>query len=388
MNLIERVTKESVLSSFRTVQYSRIPDMLITGVDYLTNLGLEFNPILYDGTIDSLQYIEDVIYSNIKHYSNTIAKLKLVEDKNTWFFALSIPDLIQGMFFKLNSVHYIPLLYMADEPIVLKENSMVMHSLFQPLTLYFAQNRVIFMGINIVLTDFLQLITSNWDQSRVKDIEKFFNIDIHSGQLQHIVSYLSGKLNTGQTVEEIKDKIDLLFFDNWTRELYEKFYNFTPTVDNVINAALDRKMTKNKISFIDLRHKRLTFIEPFMRPYTKAIGDCAKGLLKGHNIKSLKLNMGAIIKHFFSELNGNVIYDTTNGFSGILGYKATFKNPYGQGQLPREVSSIHWTHRDRICPNSITNSDPGQTISLVPDQDIDLQYGIFNFTQEELNRED
>lgn len=388
MNLIERVTKESVLSSFRTVQYSRIPDMLITGVNYLTNLGLEYDPALYDQTVDSLKYIEDVIYSNIRHYACIVTKLKLVEDKNTWFFALSIPELIQGMFFKLNSVHYIPLLYLTDEPIVLKENSMVMQSMFQPLTLYFAQNRVIFMGINIVLTDFLQLISTGWDQDLIDEIEQYFQIDIHSGQLQHIVGYFSSKINTGRTVEEIKDKINLLFFDNWTKELYKKFYNFEPTIDTVLQTALTRKMSNKKISFIDLRHKRLTFIEPLMRPFTKAVSDCAKGLLKGHNIKSLKLNLSSIVTHYFGELDGNVIYDTTNGFSGILAYKATFKNPYGQSQLPREVSSIHWTHRDRICPNSITNSDPGQTVSLVPDQDIDLQYGIFNFTQEELARED
>ena len=67
-------------------------------------------------------------------------------------------------------------------------------------------------------------------------------------------------------------------------------------------------------------------------------------------------------------------------------HKATFDNPYGSGELPKEVSSIHWTHKGRICPNSISNKKSGRDIFLVPNQNIDLDYGIFKFTDEEMEK--
>ena len=388
MNLIKRSTQTTPLDAFRTTQYNRIPEMIINGANYLINLGMEYDPKLYDGTIDSLKMTDDLVYTRIKHFATTRVSLKHIDEKNTFFVSMSIPDLIHGTFFQLNSVHYVPMYYITDEPIVLKEKSISIYSLFQPITLYFEQNRVIFMGINILMSDFLQLMTVGWPDEAVKMIESELKIDLNANSLETIIKHLSQKLNCGQTVQEIKNKINLLFFDGWTHDLYRQFYDFDPIIDNVLKVALHRKIEGKKPSFIDLRHKRLAFVEPLMRPFTKAVGDAAKGLLKGNSVKSLKLNLGVLVNHFFKDLDGNVLYDTTNGFSGILAYKASFKNPYGESKLPREVSSIHWTHQGRICPNSIANNDPGETICLVPDQEIDLQYGIFKFSKEELMRED
>ena len=141
------------------------------------------------------------------------------------------------------------------------------------------------------------------------------------------------------------------------------------------------------IPFIDLRFKRLTFIEPLLRPYFKSITQASSLLLKGIQPRTLNIKLDSIVKKgFFGDLDGNSLYDLVNGFSGILSHKASFKNPFGKGELPKEVSSIHFTHKGRICTSSISNHDPGQIINLIPDQDIDYRYGIFMFTDEELEK--
>lgn len=383
MNLIERKTEESVIDSFRTVQYTKIPEIIITGINYLIDLGLEYDEKFYDKTINSVEIFNDNAYRNCHHFASSRCRLKLNDNmKNNWFFHICVPELIDGTFFKLNGVYYIPILYIADEPIILKEKSIVLQSTFQPLTLYFGEGRVIFMGTNILISDFLQIISNDWEDDFKKEVEAYFNISL-SSNMNSIIGNFSQKFNTDQDIKSIIEKINKLFFDSWTVQLYKNFYNIKPTIENVIKIALDKKINNKKPNFTDLRYKRLTFIEPLLKPYTKAISDAAKGLLKGYNIHSLKLKLNTIIQHFFLKLHGESLYDTTNGFSAILNFKATFKNPYGQNSLPNEVSSIHWSHKGRICPNSITNQDPGESVSLVPNQNIDLDFGIFKFTKEE-----
>lgn len=366
------------------VQYTKIPEIILNGVNYLTDLGLEYDPKLYDRTMESVEIFGDTAYKNCHHFATSRYRLKIDDSmKNQWFFHFSIPDLIDGSFFKLNSVYYIPILYIADEPIILKEKSIVLQSMFQPITLYFGEDRAIFMGINILISDFLQIMTYDWDANFRHDIEEHFKISLTKKDINSIIGNFSQKFDTEQNIKSIKDKINRLFFDPWTAKLYKNFYNIVPNIEEVIKTALSRKINGQKPNFTDLRYKRLTFIEPLLKPYTKAISDASKGLLKGYNVNNLKLKLNCITNHFFSQLHGNSLYDTTNGFSAILNFKASFKNPYGQNSLPSDVSSIHWTHKGRICPNSITNQDPGETIALVPNQEIDLDFGIFKFTEEE-----
>ena len=74
-------------------------------------------------------------------------------------------------------------------------------------------------------------------------------------------------------------------------------------------------------------------------------------------------------------------YGVVNGFGGsLLDLKATFKNPNSVGELPNEVSSIHPSYKHKIDLVSISNTDPGKVVSLVPDQNLkSLRYGIFDF---------
>lgn len=392
MNLVENRIHDSVVANFRSFQYSLSLDLIQIGLNYLINHGLQYDPAYYNpDDINSIQIVQDNTYTRIKHYAQKILKVKMVEGKN-WFMYIGLPDLLYGTFFRLNSTNYIPMYYIQDEPIVLKEKSVVLQSLFYPITLYFNDNRAIFMGHNIVLNKFLQILTHDWNREAKKIISDNYNVDYNKGVVQNTL-YFSEKLNVSQDLEAIKQKINSIFFDEWTKQLYRRFYNIDPTIDNVLKLAISRRWNMStgnysKPSFIDLRFKRLTFIEPILRPFFKAVTYACGELVKGNQPKSLRLNDVAIIsRKFFSDLNGRSWYDTVNGFSSILSHKASFENPFGTSRLPSEVSSIHWSHMGRVCPNSITNQKPGYTVSLIPNQELDLKFGIFKFTEEEMNRE-
>lgn len=383
MNLIERPARESTISIFRSWQYSMRDELLLLGLNYLIDLGLPYDENIFNRQGLGFEYAEDQNYHHIHHFATTRISVSL-SDTLKKFVDLSIPDLIHGTFFKLNSTYYVPMMYISDEPIVMKENSISLQSLFQPMTLYFSQKRAIFMGINFPLSDIFQIISHDWDKDDIELVEETFNIDLRSKTLTNVVNYFSEKLNTPKDPVDIKNKINQLFFDQWTSELYHKFYGISSNIDDVFLLTTRRKFHETKPSFIDLRYKRLTFIEHILRPFFKSISIASSQLVRNNQVrKLLNLKLVSIVQHFHSDLNGNNLYDTTNGFSGILSHKASFKNPYGESRLPKEVSSIHWTHRGRICPNSITNQDPGESVLLVPDQEIDFRYGIFSFTDEE-----
>lgn len=386
MNLLVHNQEDSIISYFRSFEYAKFDMLIDLGMKYLINCGLNVDPKVYSG-ISDIHKVNDISYSHLYHFECTTYKIKISNEKNiNWFLYLSVPDLIDGMFFKLNSTYYIPIMYIADEPIVSKENSMLFYSIFQPITLYFSEQRVIFMGSNYVLADFLNFITWNWDPYLRQVIEELLNIKFNNS-LTSIITHLANRLNCLQEYDIIKDKINSLFFDDYTLKLYQKCYDVSD-IDGVIQHGLLKRydhIINNKIhKFNDLRFKRLIFIEMILKPYFKAISGCSKLLLSNKNIFNLKMKINELVENFYLNLNGNCLYDTVNGFSGILSHKATFQNPYGSGELPKEVSSIHWTHKDRICPNSISNHDSGRDVFLVPNQKIDLDFGLFKFSESDM----
>lgn len=390
MNLIERSVNPANILAFRSLQYSMLENFIKIGIRYLMKLGLTVDYSLFNIN-DPLTFIPDFNYNRIQNYAIKILRVKILNQKNYHFINLSIPELLNGIFFYLNCTYYVPLFYIMDEPITVKEKSIVLQSLFQPITLYFDDNRVIFMGNNFKISHFLQLISMDWPDDDKNLISVDLGIPLDERSPSELISRFAGKFNTDHTLESIKYKFNELFFDEWTYYLFKRIYNFEPNIDTIIKRAIERRLQIVHFpefvpKFNDLRFKRLAFIEPLIRPYFKSISMAANNLVHGNPVSQLKkLDMGTIIKNFFGNLHGNVLYDTTNGYSGILGHKASFRNPYGSAKrLPKEVSAIHWTHKGRICPNSISNQDPGEIVSLVPDQEIDLTYGLFKFDESEL----
>jgi len=372
----ERETNNSNVINFRALQYTQIPNLLKISIKYLIKHGLEYDPDWLNSDDPQVDIISSESYIHISIYSQNIFKMK-IENSKQYFFYVSVPKLLYGNYFKLNNVFYIPQYYIYDEPIVVKEKSTILQSLFCPITLYFDDQRAICLGHNILLKDFLYILTYNWKSEIKEKLSENFNINYNLEPTQTI-SFLSNKFNVPQDVMSIKDKIEKLYFDEWTKELLEQFYNIeNPDFDLILFIALIRRIEGFNPSFVDLRHKRLTYVELLLRPFFKAVTGACYNLLQKRKVKKLNINLGDITKHFFKDLEGNVLYDTVNGFSSVLAHKASFKNPYGSSRLPDEVSSIHPSHKNVICPNSITNQNPGQTVSLVPNVELDLKFGIF-----------
>jgi len=383
MNLINQPSYDSNIIIFRIFQYSMFIEMFEIGMKYLLKLGLKYNSETYNPTKQLVEVSEDVTYNGINHYASRVVRNTINKTDKKDFIRISFPELISNMFFQLNGGLYIPICYISDEPIVLKKESELLSSLFQPITIFFADKRIIFMGTNFVIDDFLQLICYDWEEQDKDLIEVNLNINLRNKSLKELEKIFGEKLNIEPNVLAIKHKMNQLFFDDWTEELYRKFYNIEPNLDNVFKLALSRRIFKETKSFVDLRFKRLTFIEPLMTQYFKGITRASSQLLRNIQPRNLKLKQSALISSFFTDLDGNVLYDTANGFSAMLAHKASFKNPFGIGELPQSVASIHFTHKGRICTNSISNQNPGQVVNLIPSQNIDMRTGKFIFTEKE-----
>ena len=377
MNLLPRTleSRPNILD-FREYQYKLIPEILRLSFDYLQRLGFNFNPMEYKEEITP-----DISYKSKNHFATQIYKIKVNDAAKDWFLHLSLPILIEGQFFKLNGALYVPGYWITDSPVTVKKKSTLCYSLFNPMTFYGDDNRVIFLGHNIPMCRFLRLFLNEEEIKWMVSAE-----NLNAKYVKEPYSYSMTKL--GELVGNISDpdlikqKFNQIFFDSWTEGLYKEFYN-VPEINldllfNLLVAGLAEKETK---SFIYLRHKRLVFIEFFLIPYLKSISCASKYIINGQKPYKLSINIGDIIKHFFTKMDKFNFYGIVNGFGGsLLDLKATFKNPNSVGELPNEVSSIHPSYKHKIDLVSISNTDPGKVVSLVPDQHLkSLRYGIFDF---------
>lgn len=379
MNLIKRTIdlNTSNILQFREHQYALISELFEICRKYLQNFG--FDPPIFE-----YESVDDYNYHTIQnHFSTKLVKIRIdPTDPKNYFLSISIPKLIDGSFFKLNGAMYVPIYYIVDSPIALKRKSILLYSLFKPIT-FNHDNRAVFLGSNIPTSRFLRLYCQ--DETELEHMTELLKGEYIRENMPTTLRNMASVLYMPPDLDKIKERIDMLFFDDWTKELYQKYYNIDPSMESLINLLVNKIKTGKHQSFIDLQHKRLVFVEFLLDPLFKAVSRAATSLIHGNEVNKLYMNMGEITKHFFAAskntkekgLQGDNFYSVVNGFSGLLSLKASFKNPKGMGNLPSEVSNIHPSFKGRICPVSISNTDPGVTVSLIPNQNIDLRYGIF-----------
>lgn len=373
MNLIKRSIdpdKCNILQ-FRKYQYKLIPELIRLCFKYLETHGFKYDKSKYNE-----DPIDDISYASKYHFATMIIKVTVSDNpKVMHFLEIVIPKLIEGQFFRLNGTLYIPQFYVADEPITIKKNSMSLYSLFNPITINGLDDRFIFLGNNVPIHRFLKLY---YTDSEIKNLDLPFELVTRNESLDIVLKHFSKILGVPPVQQEIIDKIDLLFFDDWTFELYKEYYGIQPTLKSVLNKMIS--MDGDEISFIDINHKRLVFIEYLLAPLFKAVTAATKRLVtENHNPKLLQIKIGDIIKHFFNDLKRANMYDSANGFSGILNLKGNFKNPRGGNELPSEVSNVHQSFKGRVCPITVSNTNPGESITLIPEQNLkSLRFGIFD----------
>ena len=367
MNLVNRPTKESRFSYFRTFQYSYLIDYLNNMIDYCL-----YHGFYTDGTRD-IKIKPVISYKNYNYKALDSYLIKLNNNPNyTPFLNIVVPRLVDNTFFILKDVRYIPAVYAVDYPIVIKKASVLLSSLFFPITMYHKDNRVIISRNNFTIESFFQLL---FPDNFTKQCDLFGIDNIRTVKESETINRYSSVLNCKPDRDKIINKLNKLFFDRWTHELYTKLYGFADIVNVVAYAATNQSKHRH---FTDLRYKRLVFLEPLMRPIAKAVSFALKqNLEKQNEILYLNVNPDAVLSNFIKVLHSNFYYDTVNGFTSILSHNVCFKNPFGSNRLPFEVSAIHPTHKNRICPVSIGSQNPGERVSLVPTQDIDFKFGIF-----------
>jgi len=382
MNLLNRpINQTSDLMNFRKHQYGLIPYFINVCFEYASRFGLKYNKI-------NLEILQDDLYHSSTHYA--FDKLRIKLDNNVVnFLELDIPKLIDDVFFKLKGVYYVPMLYVLDEPITFKKNSIKLNSLFKPITLYTHDNRIIIDGHNIPISRFLRLYES--DESIIKEVCDLFDTQYIFETQDESVTKISKLIKCNDDLTDIVNFIENIFFDNWTKDLYCAFYNKENiTMMDVFHITMERIYNKEYIEFNNIAHKRLVFIELILDPLFKAINKLVLSLKSSRSVIQVPIKASAIINHFYASgnmgignqkrnkgLSGNTLYSIVNGYSGLLSLKCSFENPKSQSELPKSVSSIHTNYKNKICPVTISNKNPGVISSLVPNQLIDLKYGMF-----------
>lgn len=382
MNLLSRPICEPVdLMKYRLHQYQLIPEFIDICFEYASRFGL-----YYEGR--EIEILTDNSYHHTNHYSFDKYRIKLKGQSHN-FLELDIPQLIDDTFFKLKGVYYIPLIYILDEPIAFKKNSIKITSLFKPITLYTNDNRMIIDGNNIPISRFLRIYES--DENLIEDLCVGFKTQYVRESQDESVAKLANTLSLVNDIDVIHSYIEDVFFDKWTKELYSAYYNKSDvSMMTIFEIILSRIYSDEVIEFNNLNYKRLVFIELLLDPLFKAFNGLVKKLQHDEYVKEVPIKANSIIQHFYSSgnngigsnksvrgLSGNNLYSIINGYSGLLGLKASLKNPKSQSELPRSVSSVNPTYKNKICPVTISNKDPGVVSSLVPNQKIDLRYGLF-----------
>lgn len=379
MNLTKKriIIPENSILNFREYQHGQIEQFLQLGIQYLQTHGFNYNP-----TQASFEIIDNNTYENVGYYATKVIKIKMDPTAKEVFLNLAVPKLLYGSFFKLNGVNYVPIFFINDLPIVKKPKSSKLYSLFCPITLFFKESRVIIYGNNIPISRFLSLF---YTMSEIKQLSGQFDFSIVNEPLQITLNYFAKMFNCQSNIEDIITKVNLLFFDNWTLNLYKQCYNLEEINLKYILDLLFLKLetvNEDPLTFIDLKGKRLVYAETLLIPYFRAISEATKALLKGQQPFKLNLVISSITDHFFKALNKLNLYDITGGFSSILELKATYQNPASKSELPTSVSLIHESYKEKVCIVAVSNTKTGRVVSLVPSQTIDLNYGLFNFNED------
>ena len=282
----------------------------------------------------------------------------------------------------MNGALYVPGFYIIDSPLAIKKRSILCYSLFNPLTLYNEDSRAIFLGNNIPISRFLNIFL-NKDEVDLACSLEFLDCENLNEKKQTSIRYLSTLLGLNTPdLDMIKLKINDIFFDDWTLNLYKEYYNLQNINMDVLirNILFNSLINKDNDSFVNLHYKRLVFIEYLLIPFFRSVSAASKSMCNAQMPYRLNINTGDIIKHFFVKLDKFNFYNSVNGFSGLLDLKATFKIPNAGSELPTSVSSIHESYRGKIDVISISNTKPGQVVNLLPNQNLkSLTYGIFDF---------
>jgi len=384
LNLLSKHQTEDVpengisVSNFRKNQYDLIKYFIELSVNYLSKQNddyLKIDKILISKTQEYISVNNNNLTQIVVNVINT--KHSLTEVKT--LFKIYIPTLIDDSFFILNGNYYVPTLYIIDKPIIMKKNSIKLTSLFNSITIY--DRLITFIGANIPASHFLNLLLSDNNQEELNLKNKlinFFNIQTIPILDNELYKYFHNIFGCDETKEKIINYIETIFFDGYTKLLYQYCYNLNEneiTMVNILKMSIKERSQMKITDFINLNYKRLIFLEALLIPLFKRIGYYATQTARGFQVDMIKMDQMELIKHFHINLHSKFIYDSVNAYSGMLQHKVNMLNP-GSENAPSIIADLHETHFQKICPISISNQNPGETIYITPTTKLDY-FGQF-----------
>lgn len=387
----EKVSNENdngriLIEDFRYYQYALIEYFLEVVVDYISN---KRNNYL---KINKITKEELFTYCGLKN--NELDKYTVtIENQNKeikQFFRLFIPRLIYNNFFILNGNYYVPLFYIIDKPITIKENSINLSSLFSSITFNIKDNICIFTGQNLSIQKFVGLFMFGDESPLVRKLQQHTSFETNEKEL---VDYFERVFSIKSDIEGYKQYIENFFFDQYTRYLYSTCYaNNKINVEvndlkNIIIVSLDMFYSGRSFNFIDLNNKRLCFIELLLSPLFKKAANIAYQTKKGYPTDEIKIDQYIIMKNFhkstenkkkgkpdyssYQGLSGKTQYDFVNFFSSLLTHKCSLVKP-GMKSPPSSIALIHETHFEKLCPITISSTKPGEILSIIPEVYVDI----------------
>ena len=364
--------------NFRKAQYNNLKNYIKNIFDFLYKISsgyieltkININKISKYFNINGSKYILIDIY--IKNVDDSTT-----EDDEILFTSFYMPDLVDDNFFYISGCTYCPALYILDYPIVYKESSIKLTGLINSMTIYLKPGcaRAIFCGKNIPIQYFLQYFLHD-NFNLLNSIKSKYKIEETIYSNDTILSYFSNLFNCRKDRNKIDEIFNDLFFDEYTKKLYSTCYNTDFDFNQLILYVIENyNSSNNEVNFIDLRYKRLIFIEQLLYPFFKKISDFSLNLIKGYKNTKITFSELEIIKFFTVNLKHQFYYDLVNLYSGISIHKASFMNP-NSTTAPKEISSIHESHFGKICPATVSAQKPGETVSIIPGVKLDL-FGRF-----------
>jgi len=379
--------------SFRKYEYFQILNYIEYGVNFVSSLRNNYLTIIDKKIEDKINYTG--MY-NSKFSKISVTVKNNITNEEDEFLSLFVPTLIEDNYFYLNGNYYVPGLYLIDYPITVKKNSLIISTLFNSITYYFEQGLVIITRQNIPLTAFLQLFIDEENENEVKlynDFCAFNKLDQEIYTIDDLTHLFSIKFNTDPDLKTIIEKLELIILDDYTKNIYRQCYPDLPEINlkQIILKSFELSLS-GPVSFIDFSFKRVTFLEFILKPYINKITSLSIDTSKGGIKSRLNINELNIIKYFLtsaklsnganSGLSGNFLYDTTNLYPLLLS-RISLITP-NMTRPPSEVSNIHPSSFGKACTTTISNQDPGEIISLVPDTTLDA-CGLFSTEKQIIN---
>jgi len=363
------------ISSFRSSQYDLIEYFMNLCVEYVAKQNKNYMKV--DKV--SIYNIPTYLGINYNLLTQVIVDIDVLGVGKKTFMKFLLPTLVDDTFFILNENYFVPTIYILDKPIIIKKKSIKLTGTFNSITIY--DKLVTFVGVNIPAMYFLDIFLSNTDLEEAKlksDFATTFEINPTTISESDLLTYFSNIFKCDPYRTVIKDHFHKLFFDSFSKILYQQCYNLKEeelSIAKLLKIALDIERYSDEDAFIDLSQKRLVFIEILLSPIFKRMAIMASRASRGFVINEIVMDQMEIVKNFYINLHNKFIYDNVNAFDTMLSHKTHLLSPNAEN-APGVIANLHPSHFKKICPISVSSQNPGETVYTIADAKCDI-FGNF-----------